>query len=123
MAFSVRVFGYRHMKQLHHGNNTQYTGDTVYAIEEPYEWSVKLTCNGAAPATFTAPANDASQMIRIEVPGGQAIRYEISPPGRVTGSPAVPIPAGDVSPRMAGDDVIPWAQGFTISVVDAASFP
>src|ERR1700759_3215002 len=115
MAFNVRLFGYRGMRQLPHLANHQYTGDTVYALEEPYEWSQVISINGdvMTPA-FVGIVNDKAKILRIEVPDASAIRYEINPPSRA-------VVAGDLSPRLVGVDVFPWAQGFTVSIVDAAN--
>jgi hypothetical protein len=117
MAFNVRFFGYRGMRQLVHLAQSQFTSDTVYALEEPYEWSQVVSVNGAVmtPA-FSSVALDLSKILRIEIPDGSAVRYEINPPGRN-------VQAGAQSPKLTGSDVFPWALGYTISVVDAASYP
>lgn len=113
---NVRAFGYRAMRQLPHGNNTQYTGDTVYALEEPYEWAALMAPAGSGTAGFVGPAGDLSKIVRIEVPDGSAIRYEINPPGRA-------VAAGNQSPKLTGTDVFPWDVGYSISVVDASAYP
>lgn len=115
--FNVRVFGYRGMRQIPHLNNVQYTSDTVYALEEPYEWSDVVSVNGATmtPVTIIAPANDKSKILRIEVADNAQIRFEINPPGRA-------VAAGNKSPRMSGIDVYPWSPGYSFNCVDAASF-
>lgn len=117
MAFNVRIYGYRGMRQLPHLANHQYTSDTVYALEEPYEWAQTINVSGdvMAPA-FLAPANDKAKIVRIEVPDGSAVRYEINPPTRA-------VAAGNDSPRLTGVDVFPWSAGFTVSLVDAAGHP
>lgn len=117
MAFNVRVFGYRGMRQLPNMDNKQYTGDTVYALEEPYEWSQVLNINGSVMTPFIGAGGgqDLARILRIEVADGSAIRYEINPPGRN-------VQAGNASPSMVGKDVFPWATGYTISIVDQAGF-
>ena len=116
MAFNVRVFGYRGMRQLPHLAQHQFTGDTVYALEEPYEWAQLLTVTGDAMTPFVIPPADLSHILRIEVPPGAAVRYEINPPSRV-------VVAGNGSPRLTGVDVFPWSSGYSISLVDAAGHP
>lgn len=115
MAFNVRAFGYRGMRQLSHLANRQFTSDTVYALEEPYEWAQIFSINGdvMTPA-FASIANDLAVILRIEVADGSAVRYEINPPGRVT-------VAGNNSPKLSGVDVFPWGPGWSLSMVDAAS--
>ena len=118
MAFNVRAFGYRGMRQLPNMDNKQFTGDTVYALEEPYEWSQVLNVNGDVMTPFVGPgsAADKSNILRIEVPAGSAVRYEINPPGRN-------IAAGNASPLLTQSDVFPWSVGYTLSLVDAAGYP
>lgn len=118
MAFNVRVFGYRGMRQMRNMDNKQFTGDTVYALEEPYEWSQVLSIDGLVMTAFVGPGGgqDLAQILRIEVADGQAIRYEINPPGRN-------VQAGDESPKLTGVDVFPWATGYSVSFVDALNYP
>lgn len=117
MAFNVRVFGYRGMRQLPSMDNKQFTGDTVYALEEPYEWSQVINVNGSSMDPFIGPgaSADLARVLRMEVSSGNAVRYEINPPGRS-------VNAGNASPRLTEVDVFPWSTGYTISLVDAAGF-
>lgn len=116
MSFSVRVFGYKGLKQLPKNLPRDYSADSVQVNDEPYEWSQKLTVNGSTPVATSANANDAATFIKVEVADDQAVRFEIRPPNRTTD-------AGDNSPKMAGNDYFAWGAGYTISFVDAASFP
>lgn len=118
MAFNIRVFGYRGMRQLPHLAQPQFTSDTIYALEEPYEWSQMLNINGDVMTPFIGPggSQDLARIFRIEIPDGSGIRYEINPPGRN-------VQAGDASPKLIGVDVFPWATGYTFSAVDLASHP
>lgn len=114
----VRAFGYRGMRQLPNMANLQFTGDTVYALEEPYEWSQAISVVGIVMDPFVGPggAADLARILRLEVPDGDAVRYEINPPGRN-------VQAGNASPRLVGMDVFPWATGYSLSLVDAALYP
>jgi hypothetical protein len=116
MTFNVRLFGYRGMRQLPHLAQHQFTSDTVYALEEPYEWSQVIAITGTVMApSFISPSPDPARILRIEVPDGAAVRYEINPYGRS-------VAAGNQSPKLTGSDVFPWAIGYSVSLVDAASF-
>lgn len=116
MAFNVRVFGHRGIVQLPFVNPRQFSGDSVYVLMQPYEWSQVLTTNGATAVSSSAvPTPDLTQLIRIEVPDGQSIRYEINSPGRV-------VSAGNSSPTMSGITQLFFGTSWTISVVEAASF-
>lgn len=116
MAFAVRVFGYRGFKQLPQVLPQQYTADTVFVDNEPYEWRDVQNTNLLVPVT-TPPqaAPDQTRYIRVEVPDGQTIRYEINPPNRSGGIVA----AGPNSPQLSGINRFEFAQGWTFSYIDA----
>lgn len=116
MAFNVRVFGYRGIRNLPRISFQQRADDSVNVLEEPYEWRQLLVVNGTIPPAFTTVNPDKSQLLRIEVPDGSAIRYELNPPSRA----AV---ADGSSPRQVGDQNYPWGPGWSLSIVDAASYP
>lgn len=118
MAFNVRVYGYRGMRQLPNLSQRQNTDDAVFALEEPYDWAQLINVNGGAMDPFIGPgANpDLANILRIEVPPDQAVRYEINTPGRN-------VAAGNLSPRLSGVDVFPWTKGSSLIMVDAAGFP
>src|ERR1700743_3510259 len=103
------------MRQLPHLAQHQFTSDTVYALEEPYEWSMVLNVSNTGSTGFVSPNGDLAHILRIEVPDGDAVRYEINPPARV-------VLAGNASPKLTGSDVFPWAIGYTVSLIDAAAF-
>lgn len=117
MSFTIRVFGYRGTRQIPRANANQFTGDSVDVLDEPYIWSQPLLVNGSTPPAFTTQGpGDKATTLRIEVPDGQAIRFEINPPSRA-------IVAGNQSPRQTGDQNYAWGDQWSLSVVDAASFP
>ena len=119
MAFNVRIFGYRGITQLPIISPKQYSSDTVYQLVQPYEWSAVLSVSGTPISSSSQPAPDATQIIRVEVPDGQSVRYEINPPNRTGGA----VNAGNTSPIMSGINQYYFAQGWTISLVDGSSFP
>jgi hypothetical protein len=116
MSFSVRVFGYRGIRNFPRVSWQQKADDSVNVLEEPYEWRQLLSVNGTIPPAFTTVNPDAAQILRVEVPEGQAIRYELNSPGRN-------VVADGASPKQVGDQNYPWGPGWSISIVDAASYP
>ena len=117
MAFSVRVLGFRGITQIPLMLPKQYSADSVFQLVYPYEWSAVLSVTGAAISSAAqSPTTDKTAILRVEVPDGQSIRFEINPPGRA-------LAAGTQSPIMSGLNQYYFQPGWTISVVDAASFP
>lgn len=117
-AFNVRIFRYRGMRQIQQLLVKQFNADSVFVLDEPYISSEVLVVNGATPVSST-PTTDASTILRIEVPDGQQIRYEINPNGPTASNARA---ASNTSPRLSGFDNFAWGSGYSISVVDAASF-
>ena len=114
MAFTVRIFAYRGNTQMVDTMPKQYSADSIRMLVEPYEWGQALLSNGVTPVT-SAPNTTHAQvsMLRVEVPDGQSIRYEVQPPG----GRAVTVN----SPRMSGIDFFPFYPGWTFSFLDQAS--
>lgn len=119
--FNVRIHTYRGIVQVQQRLVKQYNADSVFVLDEPYIASqVLLVPAGGGQVSsvvFTAP--DDSQILRIEVPDGQQIRYEINPNGPLATTARV---AGNSSPRLSGFDNFLWAKGYSISMCDAAAF-
>lgn len=113
--FNVRSFGYRGLRQFPKINPNQFAGDSVYGLEEPYEWAQLLAVNGATPPAFITQSPDKSTVLRLEVADNCKIRYEINPPGRN-------VVVSVVSPGLTGFDNFPWGQGWSLSIADAAAF-
>lgn len=118
MAFTVKIFGYRGLRQIPQILPTQYTADTVFTDAEPYDWRQQLVTNGAV-AVSSAPvaAPDQTSYIRVEVPDGQSIRYEINPPNRTGGV----VPADANSPILSGLNRFEFHSGWSLSLIDAAN--
>lgn len=116
MAFNVRVFGFRGITQIPLMLPKQYSADSVFQLVYPYEWSAVLSVSAAAVSSAAQAAPDATKILRIEVPDGQSIRYEINPPGRN-------IAAGTQSPILSGINQFYFSQGYTVSLIDAAGLP
>jgi hypothetical protein len=117
MAFTVRIFAYRGNTQMRDVLPKQYSADSIRMLEEPYEWNSALVSNGVTPVT-SAPdtVHTYVSMLRVEVPDGQSIRYEVQPPGSTRA-------VGVNSPRMSGIDFFPFFPGFVFSFIDQASAP
>ena len=116
MSFNVRTFGYRGLRSMPRLDQQQMITDSVSMLNEPYEWRQLLLVSGTIPPAFTTILPDLSNIIRIEVPDGQSIRYEINSPGRS-------VVADGGSPRQVGDQNYPFGPGWSISIVDGASYP
>ena len=120
MTFNVRITGYRGIVQSKVQIPQQDSKDSVFLLYQPYEFSLVASSNGSTPVTIGPSglvlAADYSSILRVEVPGGQGIRYEVNPPNRN-------VAAGNASPSLVGVQSISWGPGWTLSFVDIASFP
>jgi hypothetical protein len=119
MAFTVRLFGHDGLVRMPVVGASQFSSDSVYQLRQPYTWAQQMTTNGVTPVSSVAPtlraggaARDTSTILRIEVPDGQAIRYEVNGPGSS-------VAASVNSPVLTGRDQIQWGVGFTLSIIDA----
>lgn len=121
MAFNVRIFGYSGLMQMHVSHQRRMATDTVWMAEEPPLWSVLGVSNGATPVplVFPGPGADRANVLGIEVPDNEQIRYELQLLGPLASNART---AGNLSRRMSGFDYISWTAGATFSFVDAASF-
>lgn len=118
MPFNVRIFAHRTLEQMTH-KDRQYTGDTVFVLNQPYEWSQVIPVSAvAASSAPIADENNQAQVniLRIEVPDNETVRYEINPPGRN-------VAASTLSPRLSGSDQFYFRSAWTISIIDAAGLP
>ena len=118
MAFNVRVYGYSGITQLVQSTPRAYAANGPWVLQQPYNWAQFITTNGSNAVSSTVVLSDPSQLVAIEVPDGNIIRYEINPPGRAGGVVA----AGNISPRTSGFMVFPWGVGYTVSIVEQSFF-
>ncbi len=119
MAFNVRVFGYQGLEQIPLINPRQYSADSVMQLIQPYLWGQTVSVSAVAASTSAQPDQDRTTAIAIEVPDGQAIRYEINPPNRTGGA----VTANVNSPILSGRNVMYFRPGWTVSMVDATGLP
>lgn len=113
-GFIVRLFGYLGVRQ-----ESILARDSVYdlllALNDHYEFHTFAVTNGLIPVTLgpsrQAPI-DLAQFVRVEVPDGQAIRYEIQTPNRSQ-------PADANSPLLTGVQQVAWGPRWSLSVIDA----
>lgn len=115
MAFNVRLFAHEGLQQMKLVLPIQHSEDSVFQLTQPYLWAQTKSVSAAAissDADNTARVN----ILRVEVPDGQAIRYEINPPSRN-------VVAGSGSPILSGHDQFAFQPGWTISMIDAAGLP
>ncbi len=115
MAFNVRIFSYKGIRQIPQLLVRQFNADSVFVVDEPYLWQQTISVSSVAASTV-AQDPDKGTIVRIEIPDNQAIRYEFNPPGRT----AI---AGTNSPRLTGSDQFPWVKGATLSLIDAVNLP
>lgn len=116
-TYKVRIFGYRGVEQMPLVHARQFSADSVYQLVQPYEFSEVLTVTDGDPTAVSSLGNasDQVQVLRIEVPDGKTIRYEVNPPNRA-------VAAGDDSPQLSGVNQFYFRPGWKISVVDAVAF-
>lgn len=120
MAFTVRLFGYQGLARVPVSQDGGTLGnDSVYLLDGPYTWRQNLTSNGLTSVASTVaavPVNhsvDPTRLLRVEVPDGQSIRYEISATGTAT-------TADSNSPLLTGRDNIKFGPGWVFSFIDAS---
>lgn len=113
--FNVRCFGHEGLAQMRLILPVQHTEETVFQLTQPYVFSQTLVVNGATPVALSPDATKGVNVLRIEVPDGQSVRYEINPSGRN-------VAAGSQSPILSGHDNFQFQPGWSVSFVDAASF-
>jgi hypothetical protein len=78
----VRVYAHEGLRQLRRMIQTQKATDSVMVLIQPYRWVQALDLAGGA-AVALAPDNTSNvTLIRIEVPPGITMGYEINPTGR-----------------------------------------
>lgn len=120
---NIRIYGHAGLARMTVISAGQFSSDSVFQLTQPYLWTQLLVLNGATPVNSTIPpipdgqSLDATTILRIEVPDGSSIRYEVNTQGGRN------VAAGTQSPILTGRDQIKWGSKSTLSIVDAASFP
>lgn len=113
---NVRIFGYNGLRMIPKHLPQHFSTDSVQTVNEPYLWKQMLATTDLTPVASVAEINDKAVVVKIEVPDGEKIRYEINPPTRA-------VVASEESPMLAGIDFFNWGDGYTISIIDAANAP
>jgi|SRR5882672_547602 len=120
LSFNLRVFGYSGILQMPILNPQQDSEDSLYMLYQPYEFGILAASNQGIPVTVGPSGlplyQDYSQILRIEVPDGQAIRYEVNPAGRS-------VLASASSPILTGVLYVEWGPGWSLSFIDASTAP
>lgn len=119
MAFNVRVYGHRGIMQMPLVLPKQFSSDSIFQLVEPYEWGQVISVSAVAASSSAVAAPDATKILRIEVPDGSTVRYEINPPNRTGGA----VVANTASPRISGFNQFYFGPSWTISLIDAAGLP
>lgn len=119
MSFGVRIYGYKGLARIPVSQDGGTFGnDSVYVLDQPYLWGQSLQSNGTTSVASTVapvPPNhntDPTAMLRVEVPDGSSIRYEVSATGTATN-------ATTSSPLLTGRDNIKFGPGWVFSFIDA----
>lgn len=116
MAFNVRAFGYRGIIQGIIQIPVQDSKDSLFMLYQPYEFAALGASNGLTPVNLTSGlplSSDHSALLRVEIPDGNAIRYEVNPPNRS-------VAASANSPYLAGIMQLAWGPGWSFSFIDAS---
>lgn len=120
VPFNIRIFGYSGVVQIPVINPRQDSKDSFFALYQPYEFASLGTSSGGTPVTIGPsglPAHkDLSKILRVEVPDGRSIRFEVNPPGRA-------VAASAASPLLTGVLHINWGPGYSMSIIDASTAP
>lgn len=121
MAFNCRIYTYRGMIQVQQRMVKQFNSDSVFLLDEPYIGAqlMLVPSGGAAVMSGVFAVPDDSQILRLEVPDGSQVRYEINPNGP---NASTTKSAGALSPRTSGFTNFPWGKGYTLSLCDASVF-
>lgn len=115
MAYSVNVFGYRGITQITEVMSKHYHADSVQVLVQPYEFRQALLVP-AYPGTIESAAEVMdTPLLRIEVPDGNTVYFEVNPPNRPGGI----VLASSLSPSLSGKDIMFFGKGWTISLADA----
>jgi hypothetical protein len=114
MPFNVRFYGHRGIVQGPIVSYLQDSRDSLFMLSQPYEFAILAASNGATPITVQSPfpvSSDITKILRIEIPDGAAIRYEINPQGRS-------VAASANSPVLTGVMQLNWAAGWSFSFIE-----
>ncbi len=112
MSFAVRLYGHKGMVQTTIVDPHQVNLDNALMLTQPYQWAQNLTVS-ASPVLSAVNSPDVSTLVLVEIPTGQAVRYEINSPTRS-------VAASANSPILAETSRLPWNQGWQLSIMDAA---
>ena len=114
----VRIFGYRGLARIpviSDGGNDG--SDSVYVLAQPYLWGQLVTTSGTSVISTAAsvPSGlsvDPTRMLRVEIPDGSSVRYEVSMTGNT-------VTASASSPLLTGRDNIQFGPNALIALIDA----
>lgn len=120
MAFNVRVITYRGIRQTAEVLPKRYSSDSVFLRDEPYGSSQIVVVSSVANSSAPPVGETGVGLMVLEVPDGQAVRYEVNPQGAAGSGARV---ASTLSPKAAGTQVFHWNAGASISLIDAAGLP
>lgn len=116
-TYNVRIFGHKGVTRLRIDDGQQGGTDSALVLQQPYVWGAALTLTvggGALSSSVAHPTgytNDPTTLLRIEIPNGQEIGYEVNEANRT-------VTATSASPRMSVSGNIQFGPGWTLSIID-----
>ena len=119
MAFTVRIFGHQGIARAPITQDGGVIGnDSILMLHLPYLWNQSLTSIGTVSVASTVaavPAGhtvDTTRLLRVEIPDGSTIRYEVNASGTATAATAN-------SPMLSGVNNIMFGPNWVFSFIDA----
>lgn len=109
---TVRIYTYAELISIK-VNSGQLSTDSIYLLREPYlggEVLAPSTSVAANSLAATAPRD--TRVLKVQIDGGLRCHYEVTPQGHNLRT------ATTSSPILNGDDLINFAQGYRISVLE-----
>lgn len=114
----VRIFGYKGVARIPITNDGGTAGeDSILVLDQPYLWNQLVTTGATSVLSTVAsvPSGhtiDPTKLLRVEVPDGSSVRYELSVNSNT-------VTATAASPLLTGRDQILFGPGWTIALIDA----
>lgn len=110
---TVRIFSYAELMSARVSTGSgQPAQNSVFMLREPYLAGEILTpdqSNAANSSADTAPAD--TRMLKVQVDGGVRCHYEVTTTGQTLRV------ATNASPILSGDELLYFAQGYRLSVL------
>lgn len=113
---TVRCYSYANLisAKVNPGGG-QYSADSVFMLNDPYlAGEVISPSTSVAASTSAAIAPAETRMLKVQINAGRRCYYEVTPPSQTLRV------ATDQSPILNGDDLIYFAAGYRLSVLEVS---